>query len=153
MPEKPAASSLAEIKGKDDFTEKVLKSDKPVLVDFTATWCMPCRMMGAILEDLAKKRPDISFVKMDVDNNPVDELTHLDISSLPAIALYNHGKVMGFSIGLKDQGEITEWIKQSLAGDKSKANYPSENPGEETSTREAGSSNAAKPPARPRLTR
>ena len=64
---------MAELERIDDthFTAEVLESDVPVVVDFTAPWCAPCRVMKPVLEELADERTDMRFVQLDVDENPV----------------------------------------------------------------------------------
>src|SRR3989344_2972446 len=84
---------------KDNFEENVLKSDKPVLVDFWAEWCGPCKMQDPILEDLAKEMGEKLVIgKVDVDNN--QELAgSYGVMSIPTLKLFRSGRVVGEWIG------------------------------------------------------
>ena len=82
-----------------DFEEVVLKSDKPVLVDFNATWCGPCRMLKPILEDVAAQRPDVKVVGIDVDENS-DLAEEYDVFSIPCLVLFKDGAEADRSVGL-----------------------------------------------------
>lgn len=88
-----------------DFESTVLKSDRPVLVDFWATWCAPCRMIAPVVEELAGEMGDkVRFVKMDVDQNPRIP-GGLGIMSIPTLIMFKDGqakeRVVGFRPGLK----------------------------------------------------
>ena len=88
------------------FEEKVLKSDKPVVVDFWAEWCGPCRMVSPILEELSNEHGDkIAFVKLNVDENPQVAASYR-ITSIPTLNVYSGGQVVKQIIGAKPKSAI-----------------------------------------------
>jgi len=90
---------------KDNFEKEVLKSDKKVLVDFNATWCGPCKMMGPIIEELSEEMKDIKFVSVDVDDE--DELAETyGISSIPCLVLFEDGKEVSRNVGFMPKDEL-----------------------------------------------
>ena len=82
-----------------DFEEIVLKSSKPVLVDFNATWCGPCRMLKPTLEQVAAERPDVTVVGIDVDENS-DLAGEYGVFSIPCLVLIKDGVEAERSVGL-----------------------------------------------------
>ena len=103
-----------EIKLNKDNFEEVLKSEKPVLVDFWATWCGPCRMLAPALETVAKEYAD----RMTVGKVNVDEEMELAIRykivSIPALYLFENGEVKAKSIGYMDEGELKAFVDANL---------------------------------------
>ena len=92
-----------------DFEEVVLKSDKPVLVDFNATWCGPCRMLKPILEDVAAQRPDVKVVGVDVDENS-DLAEEYDVFSIPCLVLFRDGAEADRSVGLVPKEQLLKFL-------------------------------------------
>ncbi|MBR1833056.1 MAG: thioredoxin [Ruminiclostridium sp.] len=87
------------------FENEVLKSDKPVLVDFNADWCGPCQMLKPTIEQLAEERDDIKIVSVNIDEN--DDLAYdYDVSSIPCLVIFKDGKEAKRSVGLKPKSEI-----------------------------------------------
>ena len=82
-----------------DFEELVLKSEKPVLVDFNATWCGPCRMLKPTLDQVAAERPDVTVVGVDIDEN-MDLAEEYGIFSIPCLILFRDGAEAERSVGL-----------------------------------------------------
>ena len=83
------------------FEQEVLKSDKPVLVDFWAAWCGPCRRVGPVLAEIAEENADkITIVKLNVDENPETALKY-QITSIPAMKVFDGGEVKTTIIGAK----------------------------------------------------
>jgi thioredoxin 1 len=84
-----------------DFDAQVLKSDKPVLVDFWATWCGPCRMIAPIVEQIHGELGDkIKVVKMDIDENPSTPM-QLGIMSIPTVIIFKDGKAADRTVGYR----------------------------------------------------
>ena len=85
---------------KDTFQKEVLESDKPVIVDFWATWCGPCRMLGPIVEELAEEHPEIKVCKVNVDDE--EELAQeYGVMSIPFIATFKNGQLYKSSVGVQ----------------------------------------------------
>ena len=94
---------------KENFQEEVLNSDKPVLLDFWASWCGPCRMVGPALEEIAEERPDIKVGKVNVDEQP--ELSaQFQIMSIPALIVMKNGQVVNGSVGARPKKQILELL-------------------------------------------
>jgi thioredoxin 1 len=96
------------------FDSEVLMSDKPVVVDFWAEWCGPCRMVSPILEQLSEEHGDkISFVKLNVDENPQVAASYR-ITSIPTLNVYSGGEVVKQIIGAKPKSAIMGDLKDYL---------------------------------------
>lgn len=100
--------SILEV-NEQNFEDEVLNSQKPVLVDFYATWCGPCRMLRPILEELAEGKNSVKFVSVDVDE--ANELAgKYGIQSIPCVILFNGGKEVGRNIGFRPKEDFEELL-------------------------------------------
>ncbi len=90
---------------KENFENEVLRADKPVLLDFYADWCGPCRMIAPTLEEIAAERPDITVAKVNVDELP--ELAGaFGIVSIPTLVVLKEGVAVGQSVGVRPKEQI-----------------------------------------------
>lgn len=94
----------------DNFKAEVLESNQPVLVDFYADWCGPCKMLSPIVEAVAKETENIKFVKINVDE--AQELAmQYNIMSIPTLVLIKDGQEINRKVGLIDKSELLDLIK------------------------------------------
>lgn len=95
------------------FATDVVASEKPVLLDFWAPWCGPCRMMGPVLEELATEYPGITVAKLNVDENPQTAM-QFDVMSIPTLLVFSKGDVVKKIVGAMPKkrlvDEITPWL-------------------------------------------
>ena len=93
-----------------NFEEEVLKSDKPVLVDFWATWCGPCKMLGPIVEEIANENDDIKVGKVNVDEE-MELAKQFGIMSIPTLLVFKNGELVNQSVGLQGKESILNLLK------------------------------------------
>lgn len=95
---------------KNNFQKEVLDSDKPVLIDFWATWCGPCRMLAPVIEELANERTDIKVGKVNVDDEG-ELASAFGVESIPTVVLMKNGKVVAQSVGYRPKEQLLDMLK------------------------------------------
>lgn len=95
---------------KENFESEVLKSDKPVLVDFFATWCGPCKMLMPTIDEIANEHTEIKVGKVDVDEN-MEIAKEYKVFSVPTLIAFKDGKVLKQMVGVQTKEQILEVFK------------------------------------------
>ncbi len=94
---------------KENFQEEVLNSDKPVLLDFWASWCGPCRMVSPLVDEIAAERSDIKVGKVNVDEQP-ELAAQFRVVSIPTLIVMKDGKVTNQAVGARPKDQILELL-------------------------------------------
>ena len=94
---------------KNNFQHEVINSNKPVLLDFYADWCGPCRMVGPIVDEIAEERADIKVGKINVDEER-ELAERFGIFSIPALVVIKNGKIVNQSVGARPKAQILDML-------------------------------------------
>jgi len=95
--------------GRENFREEVLSSEKPVLLDFWADWCGPCRMVGPVLDEIAREREDIKVCKINIDEEK-ELAREYQIISIPTLMVIKEGKIIVKSLGAASKAKILAMV-------------------------------------------
>ena len=95
---------------KHNFQEEVMSSEKPVLLDFWASWCGPCRMVGPIIDEIAAEHPEYKVAKINVDEEP-ELASEFQVVSIPTLVVMKNGQIVHQSAGARPKNQILAMMK------------------------------------------
>ena len=94
---------------RNNFHEEVIQSERPVLIDFWAPWCGPCRMVVPLVEQIAHEREDVKVVKINVDEEP-ELASQFKVMSIPTLVVFHEGRVLNQAVGARSKAAIEAMI-------------------------------------------
>ena len=95
---------------KDNFENEIVKADKPVLVDFWASWCGPCRMLSPTIDEIAEEHPEIKVCKINIDDEAELAIRH-GVMSVPTLMIFKNGESAQTAVGVSPKDEILDLLK------------------------------------------
>ena len=95
---------------KDNFENEIVKADKPVLVDFWASWCGPCRMLSPTIDEIAEEHPEIKVCKINIDDEAELAIRH-GVMSVPTLMIFKNGEITQTAVGVRPKDEILDLLK------------------------------------------
>ena len=96
---------------RDNFEEKVLKSDKPVILDLWASWCGPCKMLAPVVEELSEAHPEVLVGKVNVDEEP-ELASKFDVMSIPTLLVFEDGELVNRAVGARPKEMILDLFEE-----------------------------------------
>ena len=100
---------MAKVFTKENFDREVLNSEVPVMVDFFASWCGPCKMMGPVIDKISEEATDFKVGKIDIDEQP-ELAAKYGIMSIPTVMVFKEGKPVNVSMGLKTKRSLMKMV-------------------------------------------
>lgn len=98
----------------NNFQSDVLQAGKPVVVDFWAEWCGPCKMIAPSLEEISEENPNVEIVKVNIDENP-DLAAQFGVRSIPTLMLFKDGQQASVQVGAAPKSKLVAWINDNAA--------------------------------------
>ena len=95
---------------KDNFENEIVKADKPVLVDFWASWCGPCRMLSPTIDEIAEEHPEIKVCKINIDDEAELAIRH-GVMIVPTLMIFKNGEIAQTAVGVRPKDEILDLLK------------------------------------------